>query len=213
MTREKTPLRPTQKRHRRTRAKGRRLQVSVAQTLARALNLTIIAIPPTPVGERKGVRYVAEGDGGDLMVRPSGKAGADVALMSDKARALIAIDGVPFYIECKNVEKATRALFNPATFRLLWAGRTPGPLRSALRQAERGLEATKRIGHPVAIFTANRWPTLVVAPALKHILPHLVIYLKQGEENIITTLDAFADALTTCAAAGHALRAPRVPRE
>ena len=88
------------------KAKGRRLQVLVAETLAARFNLTIEAAAPTKPGLRaNGARYVSEGDMPDLRVRQMGQPGADVALLSEHARAVVRLPGrEPIWWECKNSE-------------------------------------------------------------------------------------------------------------
>ena len=93
--------------------KGRRLQVRVAEWLARHLGLTIVAVPPTKPGSRRGVTYVPEGCG-DILVRPMSQPGLDVVFLSDRAKLLaskffgVHVDG----IECKNNEKLMRSLLS-----------------------------------------------------------------------------------------------------
>jgi len=82
------------------------LQVLVAESLASTFDLTIEAAPPTKPGKRRnGAVYVPEGQQPDLRVRQMGQPGADVALLSEKARALVHLPNrEPIWWECKNTE-------------------------------------------------------------------------------------------------------------
>lgn len=140
------------------KAKGRRLQVRVAETFARAFELTIEATPPTPTGRRDGVDWVAETAMPDLMVRRMGEAGADVALLSDKARARVSLGGKPLWIECKNHEAGLSFQLDSA----FWLGKRKPPslLQEAYRQA-----AVSSMGHgclPLGVVSRNHFPTLVI---------------------------------------------------
>ncbi len=88
------------------KAKGRRLQVEVAETLAIQMGLTIEAAPPTKPGERaNGAVYVLEGENPDLRIRQMGQAGADVALLSERAQEIVKLPGrPPIWWEAKNTE-------------------------------------------------------------------------------------------------------------
>jgi hypothetical protein len=87
------------------RSKGQRLPRHVAESLSAALNLTIEAAAPTKPGKRPNAAvYVAEGSNADLRIRRSGQPGADLALLSERARSLLAIEERNVYVECKNCE-------------------------------------------------------------------------------------------------------------
>lgn len=140
------------------KAKGRRLQVRVAVALARAFELTIEATPPTPTGRRDGVDWVAETAMPDLMVRRMGEAGADVALLTDKARASVSLGGKPLWIECKNHEAGLSFALDSA----FWLGKRKPPalLQEAYRQA-----AVSAMGHghvPLGVVSRNHFPALVI---------------------------------------------------
>lgn len=144
------------------KAKGRRLQVFVAESLARACDLTIEASPPTKPGERNGVIWVSEGNNPDLRVRQMGQAGADVALLSIQAQQKVSLarprnciapahNFSPLHIECKNTEVDAwgRAFWKKGHSALI-----DGTLWQAQRSALPGWV-------PVAVLGRNRWPPVV----------------------------------------------------
>lgn len=137
------------------KAKGRRLQVRVAEAFAWAFDLTIMAIPPTKPGKRNGVVWVAEGTAADLKVRPMGQAGPDVALLTEKARKAIAWLGHPFYVECKNVEGWS---FD----RMLKSGKVAPAVRAGWAQAARGQQDGANEYYPLLIIGRNQFPPFVV---------------------------------------------------
>jgi len=136
------------------KAKGRRLQVQVAEALARTCGLTILAIPPTKPGKRNGVEWVPEGVAADLKVRPMGQAGPDVALLTETARKAVAWMGRPFHVECKNVEGWS---FD----RMAKTGRLAPAVRAGLTQARRGRQNSAR-EYPLLVIGRNQMPPFVV---------------------------------------------------
>ena len=160
------------------RAKGRRLQVQVAETLARAFKLTILAETPTKPGKRNGVWWIGEGElypsqaarelglvegqwSPDLKVRLSAQLGADVALLSPRARDLVSWCDLPLWIECKNMEGGWDL------GKAFWEGKVPAGLLAAWNQANRGAKATFR---PLVIVARNFWPAVAVADWLEEML-------------------------------------------
>lgn len=139
-------------RHRSRKAKGRRLQVEVAELLARTFDLTIEAVPPTTPGIKRRAEWVREEDGPDLRVRQMSEAGVDVALLTHKAQKIIAIDGQPLHIECKNNESWT---FD-AKF---WKTAHSAFVASAMKQANT-IKPPRYI--PVIILSKNRWEPIAV---------------------------------------------------
>lgn len=139
--------------------KGRRLQIGVAVSVASRFNLTIVCDPPR---EPDGVLWVPEeGLVGeevalikwpDLRVRRMGEPGADVALISVRARQLVTIGGQPVWWECKNSESWE---FGPR----LWEGKGQGFLENAWNQAR---TAAPKEWVPVVVLGKNRWPSLAV---------------------------------------------------
>lgn len=141
-------------RHRSRKAKGRRLQVEVAEMLAYAFHLTIEATPPTKPGVRANrVVYVNEGENPDLRVRQMSEAGADVALLTSKAQAKIALYKEPLHIECKNSESWS---FD-ANF---WRTADSAFLRNALEQAGNSSRLSGSL--PIVVLSKNRWDAIVV---------------------------------------------------
>lgn len=143
------------------RAKGRRLQVLVAEELSVAFRLHIEAVKPTRPGTRaNGSIYVHEGDAPDLRVRPSGHAGSDVALLSARARERVCL---PYphreiHWECKNTESwALDAAF--------WKGGISKFVTDAFEQAYADIKRvpsgpTRLI--PVVVLGKNNYPPLAV---------------------------------------------------
>lgn len=121
--------------------------------LARAFGLTILAEKPTKPGKRNGVLWVPEGEPADLKVRMMGQSGADVALLTAKAKAAVAYNGRPLYLECKNVEAGWE--FGKA----FWEGKVPAGIAAAYAQAER---AARPAYHPLVVMSKNFWPPIAV---------------------------------------------------
>jgi len=139
--------------HHSIKAKGRRFQVEVAETIARARGLTIEAVPPTKTGVRKDVRWVEEGHA-DLRVRRMGEAGADVALLSELAREQITLGhNIPVWIECKNAEGWT---FDAG----FWRTGKHYFIAEGLIQAKKAMPTIN--WKPVLIMSKNRWPALAI---------------------------------------------------
>jgi len=139
-------------RHGSIQAKGRRLQVELAESLALAFKLTIDAEPPTKVGVRQnGVEYVQEGTG-DLRIRRSGQAGADVIMTSNISRRFLRLFGKPIHFECKNVETYDVG-------QILRKQEVPAWLTKALQQGRREREGKNWI--PVVVVRQNRVKPLV----------------------------------------------------
>lgn len=156
------------------KAKGRRLQQQVAEALSRAFGLTIAAVPPTrPRRDASGVVYVPESDGPDLGIRRIGEAGADVVLLSARARERVRIrvgDDRRLrscWFEVKNVERWGQGY---ARGRDLWdRGLPPPPALAAYRQACAGI--ARMTGQPVAthgIAEAWTWTPVVVLGRNRH---------------------------------------------
>ena len=147
------------------RSKGRRLQVEFAETMSIAFGLTIEAVPPTQPGIRKnGAVYLAEGHKPDLRVRRSGEAGVDVALLTSKASACVALRdslGVarPLYIECKNNESWDLG-------RRMWETGGDAALKPWMVQAHKGRLAQTGRCIETLILGKNGWPSIVVFPHL-----------------------------------------------
>lgn len=143
------------------RAKGRRLQVVVAEELSVAFGLHIEALKPTRPGARaNGAVYVHEGETPDLRIRPSGHSGSDVALLSARARERVCL---PYPVreihwECKNTE----------SWRLdaaFWKGMIPKMVTGAFAQAYADIKQApsglaRRI--PVLVLGKNNFPPLAV---------------------------------------------------
>lgn len=142
------------------KAKGRRLQVELAELLATTLNLCIEAVPPTQPGARaNGARYVVEGDGADLRIRRMGEAGFDVSLLTERARARASIGGKTLCFECKNTEALA---LGGAQF---WStGKVDSTVLKAFRQLGAGTSGVCRNvhGYGVVVVSRNRWPTLAI---------------------------------------------------
>lgn len=145
-------------RHRSRRDKSRRLQVQVAEAFARAFKLMVLAEKPTKPGTRNGVLWVPEGEPADLKVRMMGQAGADVALLTARARDAISWCGLPLWIECKNVEGGWDL------GKAFWEGKVPSGLKDAWNQANKGAKATFR---PLVVVARNFWPPIAVADWLE----------------------------------------------
>ena len=133
------------------KAKGRRLQSQLAEALAAYFGLTIEAVPPTKPGIRKlraggTARYVPEGERADLRVRRMGEAGADVALLTKRARQRVALGGRWVFWEAKNVE----AFALNSTY---WTDGSCVVLRTAMEQH---VEHTGYV--TVAVLGKNRHP-------------------------------------------------------
>jgi len=145
------------------KAKGRRLQVLTAEIIAREYSLTIEAHPPVPVGERQGVLYVREDENPDLRVRGSSEPGADVVLVTERARScLCAPRGESFHIECKNVEEIG---LGPK----FWTGLGSAILDTAYNQA---LTSGRE---PLVVLSRNRWP-VIGAVGRNVVEDHMLIY-------------------------------------
>lgn len=140
-------------RHGSRRAKGRRLQVAVAEALSARFKLKIEAVPPTRSGTREnGAIYVAESAGvaPDLRIRPSGDPGVDVALLSAKARQSVRFANLPpMHIECKNVQ----AFVTAAAF---WHDGALAVLDDALEQVHRS--AGPDPVTPLVVLSKNNHP-------------------------------------------------------
>ena len=133
--------------------KGRRLQVQLAEALSIHFGLTIEAKPPVQTGERaSGALYVPESGRPDLQVKRMGEPGADVVLMSGRARGLVSVAGLPCMFECKNHEALE---FGPK----LWDMGALPVVREALGQCY--AEAMDAGWLPCAVVSRNRWPVLV----------------------------------------------------
>ncbi len=146
-------------RHGSRRAKGRRLQVEVAVILAKKFKLQIEATPPTKPGIREGAIWVAEDDKPDLRVRTMGQPGADVAILSLRAKRKISMYNSqtlkydPVWFEVKNVE----AWRLDAKF---WEkGQLPSVMVSAVKQAKKNAPEGWR---PIAVIGKNYMPPLAV---------------------------------------------------
>lgn len=146
------PLTPGQKKARKSKSKGRRFQVIVAEMLAQFFGLSIEANPPRKPGVRKGVAYVMEGQG-DLRVRNMGQAGADVALVSHAARKMVSFLNIPFHIECKNLQSFSLD-------QKIWEGKVPELIQKAWGQAVKGAKYQRF--YPVLVITRNFYPPIVV---------------------------------------------------
>jgi len=141
------------------KAKGRRLQATVAEALSRTHGLTIEAVPPTKPGAREhGATYVGEFKQPDLRVKRMGEAGADVVLLSQRAVDRVALqdtNGVwhPVWFECKNREgwQLDAHFWN--------AGRLAILDRAFEQTAERPEEYV-----PIVVLSRNRHPPLAVLP-------------------------------------------------
>ncbi len=176
------------------KAKGRRLQVTVAEAIARRCDLTISAVPPTKPGKRNGVLWVPEHQAPDLLVRMMGQAGADVAILSEKAKARVAFDmdnsPTPLWIECKNTE----AWDFGASF---WRTATSRFIENAMAQVE-GVNFSQSF-RPIVVLGKNNWPPLVVWVNNPNILPTfpsgLDVLLFFDEFYAVTTLDSFLTLL------------------
>jgi len=139
--------------------KGRRLQIGVAVSVAAKLGLTVVCDPPR---EPDGVLWVPEEglqleegkpiEWPDLRVRRMGEPGADVALLSVRARQRVTIGGQPVWWECKNSESWE---FGPR----FWEGKGQAFVENAWNQA-RG--AAPKGWVPVVVLGKNRWPSLAV---------------------------------------------------
>jgi len=145
------------------RQKARRLQVEVAEILARRFKLTIEAAPPTKPGVKKKIRWVREDEKPDLRVRTMGQAGADVGLLSEKAKRKISLfvteviekgGGLqPIWFEVKNVERWSL----DATF---WRkGILPTVMSGAYNQAKKSAPGGWR---PIAVVGKNYMPPLAI---------------------------------------------------
>ncbi len=177
------------------KAKGRRLQVTVAEAIARHCNLTIAAVPPTKPGKRNGVAWVPEHEAPDLLVRMMGQAGADVGLLSPKAleRVAFKIDDplASLWIECKNTEAWD---FGP----IFWKTATSRFIENAMMQAENAkpLQSFR----PIVVLGKNNWPPLVVWENHPPILtrfpsgPDVVMFFDECMY-AVTTLDSFLTLL------------------
>jgi GNAT superfamily N-acetyltransferase len=140
--------------HASRRQKGRRLQVTLAEALAVRFDLTIEAVPPTPIGVRdNGAVYVSEARIPDLRVRRMGEAGVDVMLLSAMAHHMVAMQGLTCIFECKNVEKLA---LGGADW---WKGQGTKLIAAAIAQARAHAVAGEI---PVAVVSKNLFPTLVV---------------------------------------------------
>jgi hypothetical protein len=138
------------------KAKGRRLQVDVAEAIAARCNLTIEAVPPTKAGMRNGALWVPEGSGADLGVRRMGEAGSDVPLLTGRARASVQLFGRPLWVETKNTEQWD---LGPK----LWESGISGFIAKAYRQA---MDASKEYwemhnGLPIVVLSKNFWQPIV----------------------------------------------------
>jgi hypothetical protein len=144
--------------HKSANGKARRLQVLAAELLSIHCDLSIEACPPTKPGIRAtGARYLPEGSQPDLRVRMMGQPGADVALISDKAKAQARFrDGNPFWIECKNTEKWGLE----STF---WERSVlPEFMQDALAQAEQGSQAAGGGSTPLVVLAKNHWTPMAL---------------------------------------------------
>ena len=159
------------------KAKGRRLQVQVAEVLARAFSLSILAEKPTKPGKRNGAWWIGESelfptqaavdlalpDGSDhwtpdLRVRLMGHPGADVALLTARARERVAHQRRPLSIECKNVEAWGLG-------REFWLGEVPALVRAGYEQARKQCVAgvlSSLAALPLLVVGRNRWPPVAV---------------------------------------------------
>lgn len=171
------------------KAKARRLQVEVAEMLARAFGLTILAEKPTKPGRRNGVLWVPEGEPADLKVRMMGQSGADVALLTARARRAVAYDGAPLWIECKNMEAGWEL------GKAFWSRKVPGGIAAAWRQAQKGAVAVGRVLGvmdrgmlPLVVLSRNFWPPVAVAHSwlIERPWPGPLVVLKLGNT---TSLD------------------------
>ena len=137
------------------RAKGRRLQVELAEALSQHFRWTIEAVPPTRPGKRaNGAVWIAEDQHPDLRVRRSGEAGVDVALLTPRAQERLTMEGKKLFFECKNVEKAWD--FGPqfwVTGNLVYVSRLLRDL------SQRSLIMS--LYQPAVVLGKNRWPPLV----------------------------------------------------
>lgn len=176
------------------KAKGRRLQVTVAEAIARRCDLTISAVPPTKPGKRNGVVWVSEHQSPDLLVRMMGQAGADVALLSPEAlkRVAMKMDDpiVPLWIECKNTEAWDFGS-------VFWKTATSRFIETAMAQAQ----GAKLIGfRSIVVLGKNNWPPLVVWENHPVILPMFpsgpdVVLFFDECGYAVTTLDSFLTLL------------------
>ena len=169
------------------KAKGRRLQVELAEALSVRLGLTIEATPPTKPGVREasGAVYVPVHSFPDLRVKRMGEAGADVELLTPKAASYTKLDGHPIWWECKNVERG--ADFNAAFWR---SGRLP-LLDTAFEQADASRPPQSTVA---VVFSRNHYPILVAwrARELHTSVPHAV--LQSGDHLVVVaTLMGFME--------------------
>ena len=176
------------------KAKGREFQSLVAEMLAVGLGLTIRAEPPTKPGTRaNGAVYVPEGDHADLHVRRMGQPGADVALLSDKARRLIAIEDFELHIECKKNAKEV-----DLGWKFWRGGGCNAFLSKAMNQANDGAHrASVRAAVGLVAFAGNNWPPMVMLPFLTVAMQKSLatsMYLVRPQP--IMTLETFIDYLT-----------------
>lgn len=149
------------------KAKGRRLQVEVAEALASYFDLTVEAQPPTKPGRLRNVTYVPETKNPDLRVRRSGEPGSDVVLLSDKAKQVLSIGGTPLSIECKYTEKFSLAHF----LKTLDIGHIIG---KGFKQAE---SVSSRSTVPVVFARKNRYPILCFLRFGTFVQPYLPVAL------------------------------------
>lgn len=160
------------------RAKGRRLQVTIAEQLSATFKLTIEATKPTRAGVRQnGATYVDETfhTPPDIRVRASGRAGSDVALLSTAAQQIVAWKGKPWWIECKNAEGW--ALDNA-----MWEhNKPPSVIVNAFEQIARDPQSAG--WKPLVVLGRNRHIPLAVVDTLSANIPftHFVPCLRVGK--------------------------------
>lgn len=177
--------------HKSGNAKGRRLQVLVAETVATQFGLTIEAASPTKPGTRaNGAVYVAEGERPDLRVRQMGQPGADVALLSEKAREVVRIPTRdPIWWECKNTE---RWALDAAFWR---AHDLPAPALKAIQQAYR---ASQGYWTPVVVLSKNHHEPMALWQATRpevDALSERGVIVLRGQAWAMCRFDRFVKAL------------------
>lgn len=170
------------------KAKGRRLQVELAEQLSVRFGLTIEATPPTKPGVREasGAVYVPVHAFPDLRVKRMGEAGADVELITPKATERVRLDGYPIWWECKNVERGWD--LGPG----FWKTGSLALVTQAFEQAK----AAKPVDTTtVVVISKNRHPTLAawLVRAYKpppHMRPQILVDM-HDDLVVLTTLELF----------------------
>jgi hypothetical protein len=148
--------------------KGMRLQQKVAEFLAVNFNLKIEA-RSCKAKPNTHALYVSENELPDLRIRPSGHAGTDVILVSDKAHKLLRFPSCQsFSIECKNVEAWSLG-------RDFWVGKLPALFLSAMRQA------SQHPGFPILFLSKNHWPIIVACKPF----PGMLTFLRKSKRPVV----------------------------